>query len=96
MTYLTDSQMAETTNQFLLVEGICGHFHSSHGCHVLVHFEQTLLRHLHLQAWRLCAVRTERVFMESDSEGLGVVRILSECRGVCRGLQTTESSKGLI
>lgn len=95
MTYLADSQMAEPTDQLLLVEGICSHFHSSHGRHVLVHFEQTLLCHLHLQAWGLCAIRTERVFMKSDGERLGVVCVLSQLGGVCSSLQSTEG-EGLL
>lgn len=61
--YLSSCQMAEATNEFLPVEGICGHLHASHGAHLRVHVNEHVLRDLDLQARNVCSIRTERVFM---------------------------------
>ena len=37
--YLSDGEMAETTDEFGFVEGVGSHFHAAHGLHVFVHFE---------------------------------------------------------
>ena len=62
--------MAEPTDEFGLVERIRGHFHTAHGLHVLVHSQQLRLGHLHLEVGCVAEMRLERVFMESDEEGL--------------------------
>ena len=69
--------MAEPADQLGLVESIRSHFHTTHGLHVLVHLQQLRPRHLYLEVWRIAEMRLERVFMESDEEGLRRVRGLS-------------------
>ena len=69
VTYLADSQMAETADEFCFVEGISGHLHTTHGLHLLVHPHQQVLRHLHIETWQFAVVSAERVFMEFYGKG---------------------------
>lgn len=68
--------MAESTNEFLSVERVRGLLHPPHKCHLLVHLEQAILRHLQVQTGGVGFVAAEGVFMELDRERLGVRGIL--------------------
>ena len=88
--------MAETTNELLLVEGICGLLHATDGSHLLVNLEKRVLRHGHAQVRGLGPVALEGVLMELDREGLRVRRLLMQggrvrCRleGASKGLYTS-------
>lgn len=72
---LSNSQMAETSDQFCLIEGSCSLLHFSHERHLLEPLKQVFLRHADVEAGCLCAIATERVFIESDGEWMaGLVR----------------------
>ena len=43
-TYLPNSQMAETSDEFGLVQSVRGHFHAPHGLHLPVHLQKFSLR----------------------------------------------------
>jgi len=87
LTNLPNGQMAESANEFGFVERISGHFHTTHGLHVLVHPQQLRPRHLHLEVGRVAEMRLERVFMESNEEGLREVgRLVVQLCGIRRRL----------
>lgn len=71
--YLSDSEMAETTNELGFIEGVGGHFHATHGLHVFVHFEQFVLSYLNFEGRWVAFVGAERVLVKFDGEWLGVV-----------------------
>lgn len=64
--------MAEATDELLPVKCVRRLLHPPHSAHLLVHVEETVLRHLHLQARSLCLIPLERIFMKLDCEWLGV------------------------
>ena len=66
--YLTNRQMAESTNEFRFIQSVSSHLHSSHGLHLLVHGEQTIFGDFHVEFWRVAEVGTEGVFMKPDCE----------------------------
>ena len=66
--------MAETTDELGLVEGVGGHFHATHGLHVLVYFEQLTCLGLNFEGRAVAFEGAERVLMKSGRKRLGVVR----------------------
>lgn len=70
---LTNSQMAEASDKFGLVESVGSHLHAAHGLHLLVHGEEFFLGDLHLKVGGVAEVRAERIFMELHCDGLGQV-----------------------
>jgi hypothetical protein len=75
--------MAETTDEFGLVESVGGHFHATHCLHIAVHGEEFIAGDLNLKVWFFAVVGAERLFMEPDGEGLrGVGRGVFELGGV--------------
>lgn len=58
---LSDGEMAETTDEFCLVEGVGCHFHAAHCLHVLVHFEQLVLLDLDFEGGSVTSVSLEGV-----------------------------------
>lgn len=85
-TYLSNRQVAEATDELLLVQRVGGHLHAAHGLHGLVHVKQLILGGLDLQAGRVGEMATEGVFMQLDGERLGVVGIGRERGRVRRRL----------
>ena len=71
--YLSYGEMAETTDELGLVEGVGGHFHATHGLHVLVHFEQLIFVDLNFKGRAVAFIGAERVLVKFDCKRLGVV-----------------------
>ena len=78
--------MAETTDELLLVERICGHLHAAHDGHLPVHVDELVLGNLDIEARSVRSVSAEGVFMELDHEGLGVRGTFVQLGRVRRGL----------
>ena len=72
--YLTNCQMAGSTNKFRFIQSVSSHFHLTHGLHLLVYREQFFFGSFHLKFWRFAEIRME-VVMKLDSEWLSRVRI---------------------
>ncbi len=72
--YLTNSQMAEATDEFCLVKGVSGHLHPAHGLHLLVHPEKLVAGDLNVKVRLLAFVGVEGVLVKFDGERLGGVR----------------------
>ena len=69
-TDLTGSQVTETTDEFLPVEGICGHFHPAHEGHFLVHVDQHIFVDLDVERGGFGLVSMEGIVMKPDGEWL--------------------------
>ena len=72
--HLSDSQVTKPSDQLGLVQRVRSHLHPPHRRHLLVHLQQLVLRHLHLQRRHLCLVRPERVLVQLHGERLRRVR----------------------
>lgn len=70
-TDLAGSQVTETTDKLLPVEGVRGHLHPAHEGHFLVHVDQHLLVDLDVKRRDFGLVSLESVFMKPDGERLG-------------------------
>jgi len=89
--------MAETTDELRLVEGVCSHFHATHGLHLLVHGQEVMAGDLYLEVGRFALVGVERVLMKTNSEGLGWVgRGVFELGSVGRSLDGAQTELGLV
>ena len=87
LTNLPNGQMAEPANAFGFVQRISGRFHTTHGLYVLVHTQQLRPHHLHLKVGRVTEMRLERVFTESNEEGLREAsRLVVQLCGIRRRL----------
>ena len=62
-TCLSDGEMAETTDELGFIEGVGGHFHATHGLHVLVHFDELILLYLDFERGRVASVGAEGVLV---------------------------------
>lgn len=88
--------MAETTDKFCLVKGVCGHLHATHGLHLLVHLEELVAGDLDLKVGLLALICTERVLVKLDSKRLrGVGGRVLELGRVSGGLDASETELGL-
>jgi hypothetical protein len=85
---LAGSQVAETANELLSVEGVRGHFHPTHKGHFLVHVDQHLLVDLDVKRRCFGFVSVEGIVMKPDGERLGGRRSLGWLGGVCCRLES--------
>ena len=84
-TDLTGSQVTETTDEFLPVEGVCSHFHPTHEGHFLVHVDQHIFVDLDLEGRGFGFVSMEGVVVKPNGEWLGGGRSLCRLSAVgCR------------
>ena len=67
-TDLTGSQVTETTDEFLSVKGVRGHFHPAHEGHFLVHADQHILVDLDVERRNFGLVCMECVLVEPDGK----------------------------
>jgi hypothetical protein len=96
ITYLTNGKMAETTDEFCLVERVRCHLHPTHGRHLGVHGEELLLVDLDLQVGHLAVVGVERIIGQLDLEWVRRSRLVDGLSRVCRGLERArECASGL-
>lgn len=78
--------MAETTDEFGLVECVGSHLHTAHEDHVLVHADKHVLGDLDLKPWCIGLVAMEGVLMKLDGERLSVRGLVLKLRRVRRRL----------
>lgn len=82
-TDLANSEMAEATNEFSLVEGVSGHLHAAHSLHLPVHGEQFVLGDLHLKVGGVAEVGAERIVMKLHCDGFRQIgRLVAQLSGV--------------
>ena len=67
-TDLASSQVTETTDEFLSVKGVRGHFHPAHEGHFLVHVDQHILVDLDVKGGNFGLVRMECIVVKPDGE----------------------------
>lgn len=79
--------MTEATNELGLIERVRGHFHPSHGGHLLVHGEELIFRDLDLEVWCVAVVSAERVFVKFYGQAVGVAG--EDLGRVCGGLNAS-------
>jgi len=92
LTYLANSQMAETADELGLVEGVRSHLHTTHGLHLPVHGQEVITSDLYLEVGLFALVSAERVLMKTDGEGMGWVgRRLLELGSVSRSLDAAQT-----
>lgn len=64
--------MAESSNEFSLVQGISSLLHFPHQRHLLVHIQQAALCDLDFKRGSVASVRTEGFLVQLDGEGVVV------------------------
>ena len=62
--FLANSEMAKTTNELRLIEGVGRHFHTPHGGHIPIHVDKSLFGHFNFKRRRLAAIRDERLLVK--------------------------------
>ena len=67
-TDLAGSQVTETTDEFLSVKGVRGHFHPAHEGHFLVHVDQHILVDLDVERGNFGLVGMECIVVKPDGE----------------------------
>ena len=77
--------MTEASNELCLVQRTGSLLHLAHECHLVEPFEQIFFCDANVESWGLCAITTERIFIESNGERMGAFSWMrGQCCAVCR------------